>query len=271
MPIISNAFFIFVITGLFFYYLLPRKAQMPLLLLMNLLFYISYGFKALVFILFSICVTYVSGRWIGKVQSHVLSSEDRSLIDTMNRKCRRILILAMVLNFGVLGVLKYTNFVFDNLNALRVVQLPHLDLLLPLGISYYTFQSVGYLLDVYWKRVRAEEHFLRLAVFISFFPYMVQGPINRYGTLAHQLYEPHEFQWDHIRYGTLRIFWGLFKTMVLADWAAVYADTIFADPDRYAGIAGFGVLLYTVELYGNFTASFDNQNLTFYNKIFFRS
>lgn len=256
MPIISNAFFLFILAGLLLYYLLPRKAQMPVLLVMNLLFYLSYGVRALGFLLFSICVTYAAGKWIGKLQSGV-SREDRDAAEIANRKCRRILILAMLLNFGVLGVLKYTNFVFGNLNALGLFSLPHLDFLLPLGISYYTFQSVGYLLDVYWKRIPAEESFLRLALFVSFFPYMVQGPISRYGTLAHQLYGPHDFRWNHIRYGVLRILWGLFKKMVLADWAAVYADQIFARPDQYAGIAGFGVLLYTVELYGNFSGGID--------------
>lgn len=257
MPIISIAYFLFLVAGLLLYYLLPRKAQMPVLLLMNLLFYISYGYKALVFIFFSISVTYAAGRWIGSLQTGFSSSGEKDRQEIIRWKCRRILVLAMLLNFGVLGLLKYTNFMLDNLNALGVSDLHHLDLILPLGISYYTFQSVGYLLDVYWKRVQAEERFLRLAVFLSFFPYMVQGPINRYGTLAHQLYEPHSFRWDNLRYGVLRILWGLFKKMVLADWAAVYADSIFADPDRFSGIAGFGVLLYTIELYGNFSGGID--------------
>ena len=175
----------------------------------------------------------------------------------MQRKKRAVLVVILVLNLGILGILKYTNFIFDNLNTLGLMKLPHLDLLLPLGISYYTFQSIGYLLDVYWGRTKAEEHFLRLALFLSFFPYMVQGPINRYGTLARQLYIRHDFRWDNLRYGTLRILWGLFKKMVLADWAAIYADAIFSEPDQYAGIAGFGVLLYTIELYGNFSGGID--------------
>ena len=256
MPIISNAFFIFLIAGLLAYYLLPRKGQTAVLLLMNLLFYISYGVRPLVFLLFSVCVTYAAGRRIAALQSQP-PSEEKGTESIASVRCRRILILALVLNLGVLGVLKYTNFVFENLNALGLTNLPHLDLLLPLGISYYTFQSIGYLLDVYWKRTKAEDRFLRLALFLSFFPYMVQGPINRYGTLARQLYVSHVFRWDNLRYGLFRIAWGLFKKMVLADWAAVYADAIFSQPDQYAGIAGFGVLLYTIELYGNFSGGID--------------
>ena len=257
MPIISNAYFLFIIAGLLIYYLIPGKAQMAVLLSMNILFYVSYGMKALFFIMFSICTTYLAGRSIDLLYQHPAGDGKSKVPAESIRKARWILIIVLILNLGVLGVLKYTNFIIDNLNRFEALDLHHLDLLLPLGISYYTFQSIGYLLDVYWRRVQAEKGFLRLAVFLSFFPYMLQGPINRYGTLAHQLWEPHGFRRGNIRYGVLRILWGLFKKMVLADWAAVYADAIFSQPDQYAGIAGFGVLLYSIEIYGNFSGGID--------------
>ena len=167
------------------------------------------------------------------------------------------LILGMLLDFGALAVLKYTGFVVLNLNRLFHSDISIPNLLLPLGISYYTFQTVGYLLDVYWGRTDAEKNFFRYALFVSFFPQLVQGPIGRYSVLAEQFAKAHAFSLHQMRYGLERILWGLFKKMLLADWAVVYADAIFGDPDRFSSIAVFGLLMNTVQLYGNFSGGID--------------
>lgn len=252
MSIISNGFFIFVLCSLILYYIVPAKLQSAVLLIVSILFYISYGIKPVLFILFATLVTYAAGVLMDNMYSGSAEQEEN-----VRKKCRCVLIAAMLLDFGMLAFLKYSNFVIVNINAVSGSSIKTLDLIMPLGISYYTFQSVGYLLDVFWKRHRAERSLFRLALFISFFPYMVQGPINRYGQLANQLYESHEFDWDNIRYGVVRIIWGLFKKMVLADWAGIFRTAIFANPDQYSGIAIFGTLLYTVELYGNFSGGID--------------
>ena len=132
-----------------------------------------------------------------------------------------------------------------------------MEILLPLGISFYTFQSSGYLLDVYWKRCDAERNPVKYALFVSFFPQILQGPIGRYSRLAHQLYEPHKFEGKNITRGFERILWGFFKKMILADWAAVFVDAIFDNPDQYSGLAIFGVLFYTVQLYADFSGGMD--------------
>lgn len=252
MSIISNGFFIFTICSIVLYYIVPAKYQSWVLLLVSLLFYVSYGIKPVLFILFATIVTYATGVIIDNIYSESAESPDKT-----RKKCRRMLIVAMLLVIGILAFLKYSNFVIDNVNSICGSSIKGLNLIMPLGISYYTFQSVGYLLDVFWKRQKAEHSFFRLALFLSFFPYMVQGPINRYGQLANQLYESHKFDWNNIRYGVVRIIWGLFKTMVLAGWAGIYREAIFANPDQYSGIAIFGTLLYTVELYGNFSGGID--------------
>ena len=158
---------------------------------------------------------------------------------------------------GMLGAVKYTNFAIENLNALFHMNLRGMAILLPLGISFYTFQSSGYLLDVYWKRCEAEKHPLKYALFVSFFPQILQGPIGRYSRLANQFYAPHKFEGKNIARGFERILWGFFKKMILADWAAVFVDEIFANPDQYSGLALIGILLYTLQLYADFSGGMD--------------
>ena len=143
-----------------------------------------------------------------------------------HKTARKFVILGLVLNFGMLGLVKYTNFAIENLNACFIMNLRGMQILLPLGISFYTFQSSGYILDVYWKRCKAEHHPLKYALFVSFFPQILQGPIGRYSRLAHQLYEPHKFESANITRGLERILWGFFKKMILADWSAVFVDAI---------------------------------------------
>ena len=110
---------------------------------------------------------------------------------------------------------------------------------------------------MYWGRVEVEKNVFKYALFVSFFPQLVQGPIGRYERLATQMFTEHKLEFSRIRYGVERIVWGLFKKMVIAEWAGIYREAIFADPEKYSGIAIFGVLLYTAELYGDFAGGID--------------
>lgn len=224
MAITSNLFILFVLGSLVLYYICPKKFQWAMLLLISYAYYMYASVPALAFILCSTLSTYACGRWIEKLQK-----------DGKTGKCA--LMLAMLLNLGILGVLKYTNFVITNINAVAHQHFSMVNFILPLGISYYTFQTIGYLLDVYWKRIPAERHLGKYALFVAFFPQLLQGPIGRYKTLANQLFEGHAWSFHNIKYGLERILWGFFKKMVLADWAAVYCDAIFGDPHKYAGAA----------------------------------
>lgn len=131
-----------------------------------------------------------------------------------------------------------------------------MQILLPLGISFYTFQSSGYILDVYWKRCKAEHHPLKYALFVSFFPQILQGPIGRYSRLAHQLYEPHKFESANITRGLERILWGFSKNDP-GRLVSGFVDAIFDNPNQYGGLAIFGVLFYTIQLYADFSGGMD--------------
>lgn len=251
MELTSNLFVIFLLALLVLYYLTPKRKQWYLLLIGSWAYYLYADLRAGVFLLASTLITYFCARRIGSIYRAGTDG------DAGKRRARGVLLLGMLSNLAILAVLKYANFVLQNVGALFGTSVPILKLVLPLGISYYTFQTVSYLLDVYWKRAEAQTNVLRLALFVSFFPQLTQGPIGRYDRLAPQLYEGHAFDWENIRYGVWRIVWGLFKKMVLADWAGVFREAIFSTPEQYSGIAIFGVLLYTVELYGNFSGGMD--------------
>lgn len=245
MSLVSNMFFLFVVVSVGVYYLLPEKYRWCGLLACSYWYYLAVGAQYLFFLLFSTVVTYFCGRMIS------------FYLDKVKKRAKIFLVLGLILNFGMLGIVKYTNFIVENINAVFHMELPGIALLLPLGISFYTFQSSGYLLDVYWKRTGVEKNIFKYALFVSFFPQILQGPIGRHSRLAQELYVGHRFQFVFIQRGLERILWGFFKKMVLADWAAVFVEAIFDNFQVYNGLAAFGVLFYSVQLYADFSGGMD--------------
>ena len=216
MSLISMEFLTFVAVAVIGYYLIPKKYQWVWLLAFSYIYYASSGMKYLVFLLYTTVVTYGTARMIYGADQKF--AEQKEKIKTYKKS---IMVLALLLDFGMLAVLKYTNFTISNINTLFHADIRMVKFLLPLGISFYTFQSVGYILDVYWKRYEPEKNIFKFALFVSFFPQILQGPIGRYSNLAHQFYEEHSFDFMRIERGVQRVLWGFFKKMVIADTAAV--------------------------------------------------
>lgn len=130
--------------------------------------------------------------------------------------------------------------------------------MLPLGISYYTLQAAGYIIDVYRGKYRATDNFFKLALFLSFFPQIVEGPIGRYDLLAEPLYSGHSFDYDRFTKGLQLMAWGLFKKMVIADRANIFVSEVFGDYQKYSGsIILLGGVLYTLQIYAEFSGCMD--------------
>ena len=252
MSLISMEFLIFVFAALAVYYLIPGRYQWIWLLGVSYVYYASSGLVYLIFIGYTTLVTYGAALLVGQREGQTGEVESMS-----GKGRRRALVLALLLVFGLLAVLKYTNFAIGNLNLLLHTEFRFQNFLLPLGISFYTFQSAGYIMDVYWKRCEPERNLFRFALFVSFFPQILQGPIGRYSRLARQFYEPHRFDFARIEKGALRILWGFFKKLVVAETAAVFVAAAFDEYQSYPGIALFGVLAYTAQLYGDFSGGMD--------------
>jgi alginate O-acetyltransferase complex protein AlgI len=270
----SLTFLIFVAAVVIVYFLFPKKFQWVVLLAASYLFYLISARTLVIFLLFTTITTFYTGLLLGKLnnkyaemisrESDTLTKEQKKGYSKENKKKKwMILFVALVVNFGILAFMKYFNFFAINTNAILSLLsfktfLPTISVLLPLGISFYTFQSTSYVIDVYRGKIQPDKNIAKFALFVSFFPQIVQGPISRYDDLANQLYEPHKFDFTRAKFGAQLILWGLFKKMVIADRAAVIVDFVFKNYMNYEGIPIFmGAMLYTVQVYCDFSGGID--------------
>ena len=232
--------------------MLPKKCQWVILLIGSYAFYfLAGGWKPFLYLLATTVTVFIGGRILGRIEG--------------KKKKRALLLVIVIFNLLLLGAVKYADFVFEQLNLLfgaagLSFALPLPKLLMPLGISFYTFQSVGYLIDVYRRRIEPDTNIFKFALFVSYFPQIVQGPISRYGQLAHQLYESHSFDYDRVRLGLMRMLWGFFRKLVIADRIAVVVNQIFDNymTEGYTGFIVFlGAFLYGVQVYADFAGGMD--------------
>ncbi len=259
---------------LLLYYIIPKKAQWPLLLVASYAFYFIAGPQFVPFIAATTLTVYLTARVmqsIGDKQSaflkahkEELSKEEKKIFkDKQKRKKLFWFVLCLLLNLGILATVKYANFFISNINSTLTAfgsknVLSFVNMIVPLGISFYTFQSIGYLIDVYRGTVNAEKNVFKYALFVSFFPQLVQGPIGRYGQMSETLYTPHKFDSKQVGFGLERVLWGYFKKLVIADRLFVAVSTMIGDPSTYNGAYSLVIMLfYTVQLYADFTGGID--------------
>lgn len=246
----SLDFLVFFPVVTLFYFVLPKGIRYVWLLAASYFFYMCWNVKYALLLLFSTLITYFSGLLIGFFQRCPWPGAGR-----WKKLCVAGSFLA---NLAVLFFFKYFNFAFNNLAAgaeLLGVQLrqPTFDVLLPVGISFYTFQTLGYALDVYRGEVKAEKNVLKYALFVSFFPQLVAGPIERSRNLLKQIHMPKDFQVQNARYGVFTMAYGLFLKMVIADKIAAMIDPILEQYACYPGaVVGMCVVLFAFQIYCDF-------------------
>ena len=266
MSFTSLPFLVLVLVSVGGYYLLPKKGQWVALLAASMVFYCVGGGKTVLYVFYTAATVYVSGRLLGHFNAlrRAAPKEERKAITAKYKPYRRgVVLFACLANFVLLYILKYWNFTAELLQPLADQvspgsQIPLSELVLPLGISYFIFQSVGYVIDVYRDKYQPEKNFAKLLLFVSFFPQMVQGPIGRFDQLAPQLLAQRSADYTNLKYGIQLMMWGYFKKMVIADRAAVLVNTVLDDPWSYSGsILAVGVLFYCIQLYGDFSGGID--------------
>ena len=248
----SLDFLIFFPIVVLLYYIIPVKLKHFWLLAASYYFYMCWNAKYAVLILFSTIVTYASGLMIEKVKNGPW--------DEARRKKYKILTVALSfgLNLAVLFYFKYFNFTLEAVSSLfRLVHIelnaPVFDIVLPVGISFYTFQALSYTMDVYRGEIYAEKNFFRYALFVSFFPQLVAGPIERSKNLLKQLAVPQKFSFEAARDGILLMIWGFFLKVVLADRTAIFVDIVYGDFETYGGwYLVVATLLFAVQVYCDF-------------------
>ena len=226
---------------------LPTKLRNLFLLCRSLYFYMSWEPRYIVLIGFSILVTYICALLIDKFHKEE------------NIKLKKIsLTVAIFLNLAVLFVFKYYDFFVYNVNTVFGAALPFIKVALPVGISFFTFQVMGYVIDVYEGKLPAEKNLVNYALFISFFPQLVAGPIERATNLLPQFYKKHKFDYARVKDGLVLMAWGFFKKLVVADSVAAIVNTVYNDVTRYTGMQLIiATVLFAFQIYGDFSGYSD--------------
>ncbi|MFR9162400.1 MAG: MBOAT family O-acyltransferase [Lachnospiraceae bacterium] len=272
MALVSYGFGFFCAVLLLLYYIVPGRFQWRILLAASVLF---YGFAGPLWILYpaasSVSVWYLARKigsmtdqyrnWVQKEQPD--QTQKKAYNQRLKARQKRFLILGLLLNFGILAVLKYTNFLLSNVEVILHLagisgEMEYADWVLPLGISYYTFQSMGYLIDVYQRKYDPEKSLLRTALFVFYFPQLTVGPISRFDRLKEELYSPHRFSMDRLAAGGQRALWGYFKKLVVADRIGPAASMITGSPEIYGGVyVLLGIAGHVIQLYADFSGGID--------------
>ena len=227
------------------YYVLPQKARGLWLLAANLYFYMCWNAYYVVLLTVTIVSSYGAGYIFDRFSHKKMA-------------CRLALWVTVCLNLGLLFFYKYLDFALVNLSAIcsRLgvpLQVTKLNLMLPVGISFYTFKALSYVLDVYRGKYTCVRNFLHYANYVSFFPAILSGPIDRANDFIPQLKEKHKFDSCQIRRGMLLMLWGYFLKLVVSDRAAQFANIIYDNPTEYSGaFALIATLLYAVQIYCDF-------------------
>ncbi len=231
MNLVSGIMFVIMLITAFVYYIVPKKAKPYTLLIISIAFYISLGWQPLIFIVFSSITTYIAGI--------LLENKENKTIK------RVILAITVILNGLILVILKNQIFVKN--------------IIVPMGISYYTFQVISYIADIYKKKYEAQKNLAKYFLYTMYFPYLSIGPINRYNDITPTLYETDKkFNGSQAFYGLLRILFGIFKKLVVANRIQILIATITGDTNTYQGaFALFAMLLYSIELYCDFSGGID--------------
>ncbi|MCR5233862.1 MAG: MBOAT family protein [Lachnospiraceae bacterium] len=245
----TAAFAVFMTVVFLVYWLIPHKYRWIAILCANAWFYICYDVRYLAVILVTMVASYICGI-------RIEGQEDI-------KKKKTIMITGVIVTLSLLLVFKYLNFaLYTVAKVLNVLSIPMqettLKLIMPAGISFYTFMAVGYIADVYKGKVKAERHFGKYAIFVSFFPNISSGPIERAGHFIPQIDREKTFDYDSVVYGARLLLLGLIKKIVIADMMTKYVDEVFNKvPEHYGICFAWATLLYTFQIYCDFSGYSD--------------
>ncbi len=243
----SLTFLIFLVCILSLYYILPYKYKWYLLLIGSCIFYMAWRIEFIFLILFSSFFNYYIGL----------------LIEKYENKSKTILTTGLIINFLILFIFKYSIFInhsFMSIYNYFNISYPikDFDIVLPMGISFYTFQATSYTIDIYRKRYKAEKNILKVSLYIMFFPQLVAGPIERADNLLNQLFLNHKLNIYNISMGIKIMLIGYFKKIVIADRIAILVNTVYNSPYDYNGISFIiATIFFAIQLYCDFSGYSD--------------
>jgi alginate O-acetyltransferase complex protein AlgI len=231
------------------YFLLPQKFRWLHLLISSCLFYAAFIPSYLLILLLTIIVDYFAGIYIENAEG---------------KKRKMFLVISIFANVGILAVFKYYNFFIENINDLfqllgfKVATIPYWKIILPIGLSFHTFQAMSYTIEIYRKNQKAERHFGIYSLYVMFFPQLVAGPIERPQNLLFQFKTKHLFNSQNLLDGLRLISWGLFKKVVIADRLSVYVGAVYDHPSEYHFLnLMIATIFFSIQIYCDFSGYSD--------------
>ncbi len=238
---IHFVFFFVIVTTL--YFAIPHKFRWFLLLISSCYFYMAFVPVYILILGFTIVIDYFAGIWLEK---------------TEGKRKKIFLVASLIANIGVLAIFKYYNFLNDNLSAILNSfgyqnNVPYLSILLPIGLSFHTFQAMSYTIEVYRGHQKAERNFGIYSLYVMFYPQLVAVPIERPQNLLHQFYEKHYFEYERVVEGLKLMLWGLFMKLVIADRLAIYVNAVYNNVDQHTGLTlALATAFFAFQIYCDF-------------------
>ena len=258
MGVVSLIFIAFVILVTLFYFIVPDKLKWIVLIVASLGFYATWGYEKIPFVLMATWIAWIAGSLINqryincdKKCIDVFEEDKKKNISKARRSCKYVLVVSIILLLSMLLYVKIGTLIAKSLDG-------EISIIIPLGISYYTFSLIGYLADVYWKKEKAETNYFKLLLFTSYFPKIIQGPISKHRNLAPQLLESHKYEYHNLCYGAQLMLWGYFKKLVIADRLLIFVNTVYEDYHHKSGsMLLLAAVLGTFQLYCDFSGCMD--------------
>ncbi len=270
MTFVSISFVIFIIVALVAYYIAPKGKRWIILLICSMSFYIFADPKALLYVLFTCAVVYFCSmkmQAVNYVQQNMLKDKTKEwlkenkkqITQSCKAKKKRYLIFSLICTLGMLFAVKYLPMISSSAILLfKLNNVLPINILMTLGLSFYTFQSIGYLIDIYYSKVTAEKNLGKLLLFISFFPQIIQGPISKASQLLPQLIQGNDFNFKEFTYGAQLVAWGLIKKLIVADILISFSSPILSSVSDFDGSVVFaGLVVSYIQIYGDFSGGID--------------
>lgn len=262
--------FFFLPLTVLIYHIAKKKRKWLVLLLASYIFFFLISGKLLLFLLFTTASIYFFGKKLESIDTKCeefftknIVEDKKKVKEQFKKKKKRILFIAIFLQVCILFVYKYLPFFTININnLLKLLNVSYefkvLKLLAPIGVSFYTLEAISYLVDVYNKKIDADHKITRLALYLAFFPGIMEGPIARYSDTAEDLYEGKPLTFQNVCFGGQRILWGILKKFVVADRLNAFVKVVFDGPELLdGGLVLFGAICYTIMLYMEFSGTMD--------------
>ena len=250
-------FAIFLPVVILIYQITPQKFRWMILLAADYVFFWMISGKLILYLLFATIMTHYIGLWLETAAQAGGSAKQ------VTKRKRKVLAFGILVNLTILIILKYFNFFGENLSALSNMlsldwDYKKIDFMVPIGISYYTLQTISYMTDVYRGTIPAEKNIVEIALYLSFFPQIMEGPISRFSETAEAIWSGKRIEFENIKFGYQRIVYGLLKKIVIADRVAPVVIEVFKHYDTYDGsIVLFGAVCFTIQLYMEFSGCMD--------------